>query len=182
MPTLFQSLLPLLVHSCSLLITSMFAYTLSPAQSASARSAEFLRCVHDAFQWGGLVPSYMIYSTVFHIKDTIFALLIPTLLMNAFSIILVRSYFTNSIPPALQESAKIDGASEFGIYRRIIIPMSFPIMATVGLLVGLAYWNDWTNGLIYLTKNRPVQPAEFIEPDFIKHPVFETKRCWTEHQ
>lgn len=135
----------------SLIITSLLAYALSKPQLPGRSLLNFYVIFTMLFN-GGLVPAYLIYSTVFHIKDTIFALLIPNLLMNAFSIILVRSYFVNSIPQALIDSAKIDGAGEFATFRRIVIPMSFPILATVGLLAGLAYWNDWNNGLIYLTK------------------------------
>jgi putative aldouronate transport system permease protein len=63
----------------------------------------------------------------------------------------MKSYFSNNIPSALIESAKIDGAGEYRIFHKIILPLSLPIMATVGLMSGLAYWNDWNNGLIYIS-------------------------------
>ena len=85
-----------------------------------------------------------------HIKDTLLALIVPNLLMNGFNIILVKNYFENSIPDSLYESARIDGASEMFIFLRIALPLSKPIMATIGLLMGIAYWNDWQNGLYYL--------------------------------
>ena len=70
--------------------------------------------------------------------------------MNAFNLILIRNYFVNNIPPALMEAARIDGAGEFTIFGKIVIPLSLPILATVGLMSAIAYWNDWTNGLYFL--------------------------------
>jgi putative aldouronate transport system permease protein len=64
---------------------------------------------------------------------------------------IMRSYFIGNIPEALIESANIDGASEFRIYTSLVLPLSKPIMATIGLFLGINYWNDWYNGLIYLT-------------------------------
>ena len=99
---------------------------------------------------GGIVPSYIMWTRGFHIQNTLFALLIPNLLMGAFNVIMVRTFFNANIPDSVIEAARIDGAGEFGILFRIVAPMAKPIFATVGLLVGLAYWNDWTNGLYYI--------------------------------
>ena len=74
--------------------------------------------------------------------------------MSAFNLILVRNYFRTSIPPALIDSAKIDGCSKFRTYTKIVLPLSLPITATIGLLTGLAYWNDWQNGLYYMTGSK----------------------------
>ena len=103
---------------------------------------------------GGVVSSYIIYSQVFHIKDTIFALIIPNLLLNGFNVMLVKNYVQNTIPGELQEAAEIDGAGLFRIYGTMILPLSKPILATVGLLTAVGYWNDWTNGLYYITSSR----------------------------
>ena len=75
---------------------------------------------------------------------------LPNLLMTAFNIFLVRNYFTNSLPDALYEAAQLDGASELGIFARIVFPLATPVVATVGLFSGLAYWNSWTNALYYV--------------------------------
>ena len=99
---------------------------------------------------GGLVATYINYVQVLHIKNTYWGLLIPNLLCRAFSIILLKNYFQFSVPDELNEAARIDGASEYGIFFQVIAPLSKPIMATVALLTGLAYWNDWQNGLYYL--------------------------------
>ena len=99
---------------------------------------------------GGLVPTYLVYTKYLHLGNTIWALIIPSLLMNAFHVMLVRNYFSTSIPESLIESAKLDGASEMMIFRAIVLPLSKPIMATIGLMLALSYWNNWTNGLYYL--------------------------------
>ncbi|MBQ7371745.1 MAG: carbohydrate ABC transporter permease [Blautia sp.] len=135
----------------SLLISTLFAYGISKQDIPGMKFVSFLLVFSMLFN-GGLVATYYCYVNLFHIKDTIFALIVPNFLMNAFNVILIRNYFTSSIPASLEEAARIDGASEFKTFRSIVLPLSKPIMATVGLLTALGYWNDWTNGLYYLTK------------------------------
>ena len=137
----------------SLVITSMLAYMLSKEGLPGRKFINFMLVFTMLFS-GGLVPSYMVYASVFHIKDTIFALIVPNMLMGAFHVILVRNYFTNSIPRELLEAARIDGAREIPILFRIVIPLSKPIMATVGMMSAMTYWNDWQNGLYYLNDTR----------------------------
>jgi len=100
---------------------------------------------------GGLVPTYLIYTQVFAIKNTIWALLIPGLLMNGFNVFLASTFFRTTVPPPVLESARMDGAGEMRTFFQIVLPLSLPIMATIGLFNGIAYWNDWNNGLIYLS-------------------------------
>lgn len=102
---------------------------------------------------GGLVPTYLMYVNFFHIKNTIWALIIPNLLLSANTVLMIRSYFMTSIPDALFEAAKIDGAGHFKIFWKVVLPLGKPILITMGLFSGLAYWNDWTNGLYYLSGN-----------------------------
>ena len=64
---------------------------------------------------------------------------------------MMRTYFTTNIPDAVIEAARIDGAGEIRIFAKIVLPLSLPILATIGLMTAIAYWNDWTNGLYYLT-------------------------------
>ena len=89
-----------------------------------------------------------------HIKNTIWALIVPNLLMGAFYVIMMRTYFTTNIPDAVIEAARIDGAGEWRILAKIVLPMSTPIIATLALLVGLGYWNDWLNGLYYINNDK----------------------------
>ncbi len=105
---------------------------------------------------GGLVPSYMMWTTVFQIKNTIWALIIPGLLCNGFSIMIARTYFHSNIPPELLESARIDGMSEIRIFFKIVLPISVPIVATIGFMQALMYWNDWMNSLYYITDTKLV--------------------------
>jgi putative aldouronate transport system permease protein len=85
------------------------------------------------------------------------ALIFPNLLMNAFNIILVKNYYNSSVPDSLKEAARIDGAGEFRIFYNIVFPLSKPIIATIGLMTAISYWNDWTNGLYYLTERNGSQ-------------------------
>ena len=137
----------------SLVITNMFAYVLAQDKVFLVKPMMLLVVFAMLFN-GGLVPTYYVYTQIFHVKDTLIALIFPGLLMNAFNLILVRNYFRTSIPPALIESATIDGCTKFMTYIKIVRPLSLPITATVGLLTGLAYWNDWQNGLYYMTGSK----------------------------
>lgn len=132
----------------SLVITSMLGYGITK-NIPGKRALNFYVIFTMLFN-GGLVPTYLIYTKYFHIANTLWALMIPALLLNAFNVMLVRNYFASSIPDALIESAMLDGAGEFAVFRQIVIPLSKPILATIGLMTALAYWNDWTNGLYYL--------------------------------
>lgn len=134
----------------SVLITTLFAYPLSRKEFPFRYGFSFFVFFTMLFN-GGLVPSYMMWTQTFHIKNTIWALIMPNLLLNAFYVIMMRSFFTSSIPDALIEAARIDGAGEYKILARVVIPLSKPMMATISLMVGLGYWNDWTNSLYYIT-------------------------------
>ena len=133
----------------SLTVTTLFAYGLSKKTLPGRSIFAFMVFFSMLFN-GGLVPSYLMWTQTFHIKDTIFALLLPNLLMNGFTVIVMRSFFQTSIPEELLEAAKLDGAGEWRILGQIVLPLSKPILTTVTLLSGLGYWNDWMNGMYYL--------------------------------
>ncbi len=137
----------------SLAITLSFAFALAQDKMPGAKIMMIMVVITMLFN-GGLVPTYYVYTQIFHIKDTLPALIVPGLLMNAFNLILVRNYFRNSIPPALMEAARIDGCSKFGGFLKIVLPLSKPIIATIGLMTALGYWNDWGNGLYYITSTK----------------------------
>jgi putative aldouronate transport system permease protein len=134
----------------SLLITMLLAYPLSRKDYPLRKPVTFLVFLTMLFN-GGLVPTYLLYTMVLGIKNTLLALLVPNLLMSAMNVLLARTFFMSNIPSAIIESASIDGASELKIFASIVMPCSLPILATIGLFVGVGYWNDWYNGLIYLT-------------------------------
>lgn len=153
-----------------LCISSLLAYPLARADMPNRNLIMFLVFFTMLFN-GGLVPTYMIYTQLLDIKNTIWALIIPGLLTNGFYILLMRTFF-QSIPTALIESAQLDGAGEFRTFLKIIIPLSTPILATIGMFTVIMYWNDWQNGMVYITKpefysiqnllNRIMQDVQFI--------------------
>lgn len=133
-----------------LFISVLYAYSLSRPYFPGKKFFSFYVLFTMLFN-GGLVPTYIMYTRYLHLKNTAAALIIPSLLMNAFNVLLIRSYFQNNVPQSLIEAAQIDGASEFTVVRKVVVPMSKPIIATIGLFIGVAYWNDWMNGLYYVT-------------------------------
>ena len=136
---------------CSLALTTCLAYGLSKKGLPGRNVLTFLVFFTMLFN-GGLVPTYINYTTVFHVKDTFFGLLVPSLMMSAFNVLLMKSYFVTGVPDEILEAAYIDGANEFQTMWKIAIPLSKPIITTVAMFSGIAYWNDWNNGYIYLTK------------------------------
>lgn len=146
----------------SLLIGPMLAWVLSRREYKRAKLFTFMVLFTMLFN-GGIVPSYIMWSQYFHIKNTIWALIFPTLLFNGFYIILYKNNFASNIHPALVEAAKIDGAGELYIYFKVVLPLSLPILATIGLMVGLGYWNDWTNGLYYISDTGMYSLQQFLK-------------------
>lgn len=136
-----------------ILIAPMFAYPLSRQDYKHARFFTLVLFVTMMLN-GGMVGQYLMWTNLFHIKNTIWALIFPNLLFTAFQIVLYKNSFANNIHPALIEAAKIDGASELYTYFKVVLPLSKPILATVGLMVGIGYWNDWINGQYYITDTK----------------------------
>lgn len=99
---------------------------------------------------GGLVPWYILCVKTLHLKNTIWALIIPTI-VSVWNIILVKG-FMGGIPGEITESAKIDGAGDFRIFVKLILPLSKPVVATIGLFTALAYWNDWYMCMLFIDK------------------------------
>lgn len=100
---------------------------------------------------GGLVPWYILCVKTLHLKNTIWVLIIPTM-VSVWNIILVKG-FMGGIPGEITESAKIDGAGDFRIFVKLILPLSKPVIATIGLFTALAYWNDWYMCMLFINKN-----------------------------
>ena len=136
----------------SLILASLMAFPLS-LRDLPGRSILSFYVFFTMLFSGGLVPSYIMWTTTFHIKNTIWAYILPNFLLGAFNIILVRTFFSTSIPNDIYEAAKIDGAGYPTIYWKIVLPLGKPILVTIGLFAGLSYWNDWTNGLYYVNQS-----------------------------
>lgn len=111
---------------------------------------------------GGMIPSYIIWSQVFKVSETIFGLLLPNLLMNAFNIILMRTFLTSNIPQEILEAAEMDSCSQVRMLFDICIPLSKPMISTVTLFSALGYWNDWVNGLYYLIRNKKLYTIQNV--------------------
>lgn len=137
--------------SCNILLTLFLGYLLSKRDLPGRSALSFFVFFTMLFN-GGMVPSYIVWSQFVGVRDTVWGLILPNLLMGAYNVILMRTYFTTSLPIEIVEAAQLDACSEIGILFRIAIPLSKPMIATIGLFSGLAYWNDWTNGLYYLVK------------------------------
>ena len=137
----------------SVIITTMLAYPMSRTNFKYRNILSFFVFFTMLFN-GGIVSSYIMWSNIFHIKDSIWALIMPGFLVTAFNVFLVRNYYANNVPEALIESAQIDGATEIRIFWKIIVPLSVPSVATISLFTALFYWNDWVNGLYYITDSK----------------------------
>jgi putative aldouronate transport system permease protein len=152
-------------------ITTLLAYPLSRKDTPHRGLIMFLIFFTMLFN-GGLVPSYLVYTQLFDIKNTIWALIVPGLLTNGFYIMLMRTFFQTTIPGALIESAQLDGAGEYRTLWSVVLPLSTPILATIGLFSSIMYWNDWQNGMVYITDptyfsiqnllNRIMQDIQFL--------------------
>ncbi|AIQ57453.1 carbohydrate ABC transporter permease [Paenibacillus borealis] len=140
-----------------LFLTSMTAYVLSRRDFKWRGRFSFFFFFTTLFS-GGLVPWYLMIVNYLHLKDTLLVLILP-LLMNVFYIIVMKS-FMSSIPDAITESAKIDGAGDFRIFMQLIVPLSKPALATIGLFIALAYWNDWYNALLFISKSE-LMPLQY---------------------
>ena len=102
---------------------------------------------------GGLVSTYFIVSQFLHLKNTLWALILP-LSVSSFNVVICRTFFKTTIPEELIESAKMDGATQFKIFFQIVLPISLPVIATIGLFLCFAYWNDWYQSMLYIDNQR----------------------------
>jgi putative aldouronate transport system permease protein len=158
--------------TASLTMTALMSYPLSRREFYGRNVLAFIVFFTMLFN-GGLVPTYIMYTRYLGFRNTLWALLVPSLLLNGFYVIMMRTYFTTNIPDAVIEAARIDGAGEWRTLIQIVLPMSVPMVATMALLIGLSYWNDWRNGFYYLTKselfsiqnilNRMLQDVQFLK-------------------
>lgn len=132
-----------------LLITAMMSFALSIKGLPGKGVISFLVFFTMLFN-GGLVPSYIMWTSL-GVVNSLWAYIFPFLLTNAFNIILIRSYYATNIPDELYESAKMDGAGYFKIFLKMGLPLGKPILVTIGLFSCLNYWNDWQNGLYFIS-------------------------------
>ena len=144
--------------AASLLIMALLAYVISRRDFPFRRSLSFFTLFTMLFN-GGLVPIYLVMTQLLHVQDTLLAYILPYLVLP-FYVLLLRTYFMG-LPSELIEAAKLDGAGEWRTFFQVVVPMSTPALATVGLFCMLTYWNDWFQGLLYIS-NSHLDSLQFL--------------------
>ena len=142
----------------ALLMMSLLAYVLSRPNFIYRKQLSFFVFFTMLFN-GGLVPWYIWLTQGLHIKDSIWSLILPYLVVPWF-VLLLRTYMSQ-VPEELLDSARVDGAGEWRIFFQIVVPLSTPALATVGLFCVLTYWNDWYLALLYIN-NSQLQPLQYM--------------------
>jgi putative aldouronate transport system permease protein len=146
--SLFTTAVGTVIH---LTCTAMMAYALSRPYFRLRRFFSFYIFFTMLFS-GGLVPYYILMTQYLRLSNNVWALIVP-FMFGAYNAFLMRTNF-QALPMSISESAKIDGAGEFSIFIRLILPLSAPTVATVGLFVSLSIWNDWYQSLLFINKPR----------------------------
>ncbi|MBS5521482.1 MAG: carbohydrate ABC transporter permease [Clostridiales bacterium] len=125
--------------------------------------------LHQLYTWiifipmvfnGGMLASYIVVNNILNLRNTIWALIFP-LACSSFSVIICRTFFRATVPDALIEAAKIDGAGQFRIWSQIVLPISKPVMATIGMFAAFGYWNDWFQASLYI-QDRNLQTLQSL--------------------
>lgn len=143
----------------SLFLSSMAAYVMYRKDLRYRNGLAFFIYFTTLFN-GGLAPYYIILSSNYHLKNTLLVLLLVPM-FSAMNILILRNFIRASIPDSLNESAKIDGAGDFTIFIRIILPLSKPALASIGLFTALGYWNDWWTPMMFVEK-QPLFPLQYV--------------------
>ncbi|MDF0479383.1 carbohydrate ABC transporter permease [Vagococcus sp. PNs007] len=143
----------------NVVFTSTYAYAISRNSFPYRRFFTMLALASMLFS-AGMVPSYIVMTNMLGLKDSIWALILP-MALSPFNIIVMRTFYRRSVPDAIIEAAKIDGASELRTFLQIVLPLSVPGIATISLFAALAYWNDWFNALLYIQSDNLV-PLQYL--------------------
>ena len=140
-----------------LLLMSMYAYSISRPDFRLSKFLSIFLLIPMLFN-GGQLSGYIIFTSYYHLKDSLWLLILP-LCVTTMNVIILRTYIANSIPAELMEAAKIDGAGEYRTFFQITLPLLKPSLAAVGFMMATAYWNDWQNALLYITTDskKPLQ-------------------------
>lgn len=142
-----------------LIIMTTYAYALSRKSFAYKKFFTKLIFIPMLFS-GGIVASYLVVTRFLNLKNNILALILP-ICVSSFHIIILRTFFKTTVPDAVIESAKIDGASEFILFLKIVLPISLPAITTIALFLTLGFWNDWFNAMLYIDKNSLI-PLQYL--------------------
>lgn len=143
----------------SLFMSMMAAYVMYRKDVKYRNKLAFFLFFTELFQ-GGLVSFFIVVSSILDLKNTLWVLILVPM-FSVFNILVLRNFIRGSIPDSLPESAKIDGAGDFTIFLRIILPLSKPALASIGLFTALIFWNDWWTAMMFVEK-QPLQPLQYI--------------------
>ncbi|MDR0669229.1 MAG: carbohydrate ABC transporter permease [Treponema sp.] len=133
------------------ILTSTMGYGLSRVEFRLHKFYTWFIFIPMIFN-GGMVSSYVVVTRFLGLRNSPWALILP-LCVSSFYVIVCRTFFRSTIPDSLIESATIDGAGQLTVYFRIILPLSLPVLATIGLFLSFAYWNDWFQSMLYIDRN-----------------------------
>lgn len=135
-----------------ILLTTLMGYVISRQDYKLRGLLTWLVFIPMVFN-GGLVSSYFINSQFLGLKNTVWALILP-LCVTSFNVVVCKTFFRMTIPDSLIESSKIDGATQFTIFFRIVFPLSLPVLATIALFLCFGYWNDWFQSMLYIENTK----------------------------
>ena len=111
---------------------------------------------------GGLVARYMVNTQIYHLKNTYWAMILPGA-CSTFYVVVMRTFFQTTVPDSIIESGKIDGASQLRIFTQLVLPISLPVIATIGLFLTFNYWNAWYGAMLYIDSNhRDLYPLQYV--------------------
>lgn len=130
------------------MLTCLMGYVLSRKEHKLNQFLTIMVFIPMVFG-GGLAASYVVNKQILHLGDTLWILILP-LAVSSFNVTIARTFFRNTIPDAIIESAKIDGASQWTVFFQIVLPVSKPVLATIGLFLAFGYWNDWYQAMLYI--------------------------------
>jgi putative aldouronate transport system permease protein len=130
------------------LLTTTMGYVLSRPQYKLKKLFTWIVFIPMVFN-GGMVSSYYVNANLLGLKNNLWAYILP-LAVSSFNVIICKTFFRTTVPDSLVESAKIDGASQLRIFFRIVLPISLPVLATIGLFLSFGYWNDWFQAMLYI--------------------------------
>ena len=133
------------------LLTTLMGYTISRPNYKLKGFLTWVVFIPMVFN-GGLVSTYFVVGTLLGLKNSVWVLILP-LAVSSFNVVICKTFFRQTVPDSLIESAKIDGAGQFTIFFRIVLPISLPLLATIGLFLCFSYWNDWYQSMLYIDDN-----------------------------
>ena len=144
-----------------LCLTSTLGYVLSRPNYYMKGVYTWMLIIPMLFS-GGLVASYMVNTQIYHLKNTYWAMILPGA-CSPFYVIVMRTFFQTTVPDSIIESGKIDGASQLRIFTQLVLPISLPVIATIGLFLTFNYWNAWYSAMLYIDSNhRDLYPLQYV--------------------